>query len=363
MEKKVFLALSGGVDSSVAALLLLKRGYDVFPVFLKCWSEQSMNLPSPILNCPWEEDLKFALAVCEKLGIENKFQTWNFEKEFFENVITYYIEEQKKGKTPNPDIVCNQKIKFGIFFNLAMEQGADFVATGHYARIKKTRSGFLLLRAKCESKNDQTYFLYRISQKQLSKTLFPIGEFESKEKVRQLAEKFCLPTAQRKSTRGICFVGKENQKKILFNFIPPHPGPIMTPDGKIVGEHLGVEFYTLGQRTGIGLWGGQKQRLYVIEKDFKKNILIVGEASLLFKKEVFVGNLHWILEEPKFPVKCSTFLRHPQEKTVSTHLFKIKNNLIKVIFKKPQWAPTPGQSIVFYQGQKVLGGGIIIDYQ
>lgn len=358
MKKKVYLALSGGVDSSVAAALLLEKGFDVWPVFLKCWSREAAGLDG-VGECSWKEDSEFAFKVCQKLGIENKFQSFNFEKEFWQEIVNYYIEEHKAGKTPNPDIVCNEKIKFSAFFNLAIEKGADFVATGHYARVKKTKEGFLLLRAKCHLKNDQSYFLYRISQKQLSRVLFPIGEFESKEKVRKLAKKLNLPTAERKSTRGICFVGKKNSKDLLFNFISPHPGFVMTKEGKTVGRHLGVEFYTLGQRRGIGVFGGQEKPLYILEKDLERNFLIVGEKTETLKEEVFVSNLHWILKKPRLSLNCFALLRHPQEKFTPCVISETENGLIKVIFKEPQFSLAEGQSIVFYQKEVVLGGGII----
>jgi len=358
MAKKVYLALSGGVDSSVAAVLLLKKGYDVFPVFLKCWSEESAGLKG-IADCPWKEDQESAIAVCKKLGIQEQFQTWNFEPEFFESVVEYFISEHKTGRTPNPDVICNQTIKFGLFFERALKEGADFVATGHYAKIKSGKKGYQLLKAECESKNDQTYFLYRITQEQLSRTLFPIGEFKSKDKVRALAKKRGLPSAEKKSTRGICFVGKKNQKELLFSFITPRAGSIVTKEGELVGRHQGVEFYTLGQRRGIGLFGG-KSPLFVAEKDLEKNVLVVAPERELWEKEVLVSDLHWISSvSPKLPFKCSAFIRHPQPETTPCILKKEENNTFKVIFKKPQWAPTKGQSVVFYQKEVVAGGAVI----
>ena len=358
-NKKVFLGLSGGVDSSVAAALLLDQGYDVVPVFLKCWEESDFEG-----NCPWEEDQKMALEVAEKLGIADKFQSWNFSQEFFENVVQYLVDEAKEGRTGNPDVVCNRTIKFGAFLERAFNDGADFVATGHYARVRKIKSGFELLRPRCEAKNDQTYFLWQLNQNQLSRALFPIGEFENKEAVREEARRRGLPNAERKSTRGICFVGKIGQAEFLSQFLPHRSGNVITTSGKVVGKHQGVNFYTLGQRQGIGVMGGGGP-YYVIEKNEIRNELIVAppaETPSLWKKEAIIGNLNWIFgKASNLPLRCSAFIRHPQPATVSCFVTYLPSTIfhLQVSFDEPQWAPTPGQSIVLYDDEVVLGGGAI----
>ena len=388
VKKKVYFGLSGGVDSSVAAALLLEQGHDVVPVFLKCWEESDFKD-----SCPWEEDQKMALEVAEKLGIADKFQSWNFSQEFFESVVQYLIDEAKEGRTGNPDVVCNRTIKFGAFLERAFNEDADFVATGHYARVRKIKSGFELLRPRCEAKNDQTYFLWQLSQNQLSRALFPIGEFESKEAVREEAKRRGLPTAERKSTRGICFVGKVGQTEFLSQFLPHQSGDVVTTSGKVVGKHQGVNFYTLGQRQGIGVMGGGGP-YYVIEKNEMRNELIVAppaETPKLWKNQVVIGELHWISGYvPQLPFRGSAFIRHPQQNTVpcvlsqnheerdasttlgagaeprrtvprssAGSLVAEPSASFRVQFNEPQWAPTPGQSIVLYDNEVVLGGGVI----
>ena len=412
-KEKVYLGLSGGVDSSVAAVLLLEQGYSVIPVFMKCWENNTLD------DCPWQEDQDAAYAVAEKLGIASEFRSWNFEREFFQDVVQYLVDEARQGRTGNPDVVCNRTIKFGAFLERALREGADYVATGHYARITQTdadrtqsdwgtqtyaerfRAGprkvrvsprFELLRPRCEWKNDQTYFLWQLTQQQLKHVLFPIGDFVSKDAVREEARRRGFATADRRSTRGICFVGKTPLTEFLGRFLPETPGPVVTTSGKVVGEHRGVNFYTLGQRKGIGV-GDAHGPYYVAEKDAASNTLVVAppaEMARIEKREIVVGDLHWTSgKAPKLPLRCSAYIRHPQplqacvlsqnnakfirqrrtgakpRKTILRSSARGPrwpsggSALFRVRFEEPQWAPTPGQSVVFYDGDIVLGGGVI----
>jgi len=362
MEKKgtVYLGLSGGVDSAVAGARVLQQGYDVVPVFLKWWE----NVDAAA--CPWKEDQEAALATAEALGISDAFRTWNFSEEFFQDVFTPLIEDAKAGFTGNPDADCNRVVKFGAFLNRALAEGADFVATGHYSRVRRAGDQYELLRPLCEAKNDQTYFLWQLTQEQLARVLFPIGEFPSKEAVRAEAQKRGLPSADRKSTRGICGIEKRNYASgysdFLGEYIPGSEGDIVTTGNRVVGRHAGVARYTLGQRKGIGVIadGGP---YYVVEKDFHANILRVASSaeaqSLLFKEEAFIRDVKWISgNAPAFPLQCSAFVRHPQIELVSCSVMR-EGETLRVRFDEPQWSPTPGQSIVLYDGDVVLGGGVI----
>ncbi|MBD3280355.1 tRNA 2-thiouridine(34) synthase MnmA [Candidatus Dojkabacteria bacterium] len=355
--KKVFVALSGGVDSSVSAALLVDQGYDVTGVYMKNWSGDNFGIQD---DCPWEKDQEDAKSVCDHLGIS--FRSFNFEKEYREKVVEYFFAEYKAGRTPNPDVMCNKEIKFHLFLKRALEEGADMIATGHYVRRKEEQSVFKLLKGVDENK-DQSYFLYNITQEQLSKTLFPIGDLEKAE-VRDLAKKYNLPVADKPDSQGICFIGEIDVQEFLRSRIDPHKGDIVDIDsGKKVGEHDGVEFFTLGQREGIGV-GGTKEPYFVVDKDGKKNILYVGMGSdhqKLYKKEVNIENLHLINSASSFEElierELTASVRYRQ-KPQPGKLIQIEDEL-KFIFENSQRAVTPGQSLVLYKGDECLGGGVI----
>jgi tRNA-specific 2-thiouridylase len=341
MAKKVICAMSGGVDSSVSAALLKKAGYDVVGVYMRQWAPKILEQ-----ECIWKEDRQDAMRVCAKLGIP--FLTWDFSKEYEEEVGKYMIDSYKKGITPNPDVMCNKIIKFGLFFDRAIKEGADFIATGHYAQTNK---GKLL---KAEDKNkDQTYFLYTISKKQLEKTLFPIGNL-TKPEVRKLAKKFKLENASKKDSQGVCFIGQFNMKEFLKVYIKPKVGKILSLKGKEIGDHDGVYYYTIGQRHGLNIKDGGGP-YYVVKKDIKKNIIYVGTEKDLSAKKTKIINITWINKPKSFPalVDARARYRAPLQKA---KLFK--NG--ELIFNKSERAIAPGQSVVFYKGKQVLGGGIIL---
>jgi tRNA-uridine 2-sulfurtransferase len=356
-QTKVIVGMSGGVDSSVAALLLLQEGYQVEGLFMKNWEEE----PGQEDNCSADEDLIDAQAVALKLGI--RLHTANFATEYWDRVFTYFLEEYQAGRTPNPDIVCNKEIKFKAFLDYALELGADFIATGHYARLETRQNKRYMLKGLDDNK-DQTYFLYALNQHQLTNALFPVGELE-KPKVRAIAEKAGLRTAKKKDSTGICFIGERKFKDFLNRYLPAQPGKIQTPEGKIIGEHQGLMFYTLGQRQGLGIGGtknGKEAPWYVLEKNLKNNLLIAGQDHhhpLLMKSALTANQLTWITgEAPSTPFQCHAKTRYRQADQVCT-ITSIEDGLASVTFEQAQRAITPGQSVVFYQGEICLGGGII----
>ena len=340
--------MSGGVDSSVAAALLKQRGYDVVGVYMKNWSRDLPGLP-----CPWKEDYQDAKRVAVQLGIP--FKMYDFEKEYKRKVVDYMLDEFKAGRTPNPDIMCNQEIKFKLFLDTALEDGADMIATGHYAQVKDSR----LLMAKDDNK-DQTYFLYRLSEEALSKTLFPLGGY-TKPQVRELAKKFRLVTADKKESMGICFVGKVGIKDFLEQYVDEKPGKIIDQRGREVGRHDGAIFYTIGQRHGLELGGGMP--FYVTGKDMKRNEVYVTtdlQDDKLWGRAVNLTDTHWINGEPKVGQKMSVRLRHRAKLTPVKLLNKSSNLRFTAELKEDARALTPGQSAVFYSGQTCLGGGIVV---
>ena len=348
--------MSGGVDSSVAAALLLSQGFLVEGAYMKNFSPESwQGILDP--DCPWEQDVKDAKAVCKKLGI--KFRSLNFEREYKKEVIEYFFREYRAGRTPNPDIMCNKKIKFKAFLDKATKLGFDYIATGHYARIisnKLRPTNYKLVKGK-DSNKDQSYFLYTLTQKQLSKTLFPLGEL-TKPEVRKLARRFGLKNAEKKDSQGICFVGEVNVIEFLKQRIPVKVGEIVTTDGEVVGHHENAAYYTYGQRHGFGIGGIGP--FYMVDKDMKKNRVIVTgkhDDKLLYAKEIQLKRIHWIGDTPKFPLKTKAQIRYrfPEQ---PAKLYK-SNRTYKLVFNKKQRTPTAGQSVVFYKGDQILGGGVI----
>jgi len=353
-DTKVVVGMSGGVDSSVAAALLVREGYQVTGAYMKQWSD-STELSGV---CSWKEDRRDAMRVAAKLGIG--LITLDFEKEYKEWVMGYMFSEYAAGRTPNPDVMCNKYIKFGAWLKKVDELGFDCLATGHYARLRMaaSRKSVELVQAVDENK-DQTYFLHQLNQDQLAHTLFPIGAY-TKAEVRALAKKFDLPTAGRAESMGICFVGEVPMKAFLQQKIAPTPGKIILSSGEAIGEHEGLSFYTIGQRHGVAQQG-RETPLFVVQKRFDTNELVMGDEHdpLLFSTEMMVQDMHWIAgASPTLPFPCKVRMRHRQEFTDAT-VTKHEDGW-KVTFATPERAITPGQFCVCYKNGVCLGGGIIM---
>ena len=354
MAKTVVVGMSGGVDSSVAALLLKEQGYNVIGLFMNNWEEKD-----ECGACTGEEDFADVRRVANAIGIP--YYSVNFAKEYMDRVFSYFLAEYKAGRTPNPDVLCNREIKFKDFKAAAKRLGADYIATGHYCDILHDNGVHYLLKAKDQSK-DQTYFLNQLSQDQLDGVLFPLGKLDKKD-VRRIAEENGLATATKKDSTGICFIGERNFREFLLKYIPAKKGKIMTYDGKVLGEHLGLMYYTIGQRRGLGI-GGQKEddgsRWFVIEKDLTNNILYVahGAEDKLFSRGLIMKECNWIPFPPKEKdFECTAKFRYRQpEQKCTVH---IRDNEIFVDFFERQRAITEGQFAVFYLGDKCIGGGVI----
>lgn len=354
-RKKVVVGMSGGVDSSVAAYLLKKQGYDVIGVFMKNWEEKDENG-----NCTSDEDYKDVIKVCEQLDIP--YYSINFEKEYWDKVFTYFLEEYKKGRTPNPDIMCNKEIKFKVFLDYAYDLGADFIATGHYARTKVNNDETLLLRG-IDNNKDQTYFLSQLSQNQINNILFPIGDYE-KSQVRKIAEEANLITAKKKDSTGICFIGEKNFREFLSKYLPAQKGKMVDLDGNIRGEHHGLMYYTIGQRHGLGI-GGTKdtdgEAWFVCGKDLDKNILYVCQGfhnPALYSDSLLASSLSFISDNYSDSFECTAKFRYRQQ-DVKVKVNILKDNKVKVTFFEPVRAVTPGQAVVFYKDEICLGGALI----
>lgn len=342
---KVFVGLSGGVDSSVAAALLQDQGHNVVGVYMKNWSRDVAGH-----HCPWEEDLASARSVAAHLQIPLK--VYDFEKEYYESVTNYMIETYKKGLTPNPDIICNQEIKFKVFLQKCLGDGAEKIATGHYAQLKNDK----LVEAK-DANKDQTYFLYRMDPAVASKVLFPIGEY-TKPEVRKLADKFNLPTATRHDSQGLCFVGNVPMKDFLGEFIKSKSGDIMDEHGVKLGEHNGAFAYTIGQRHGLGVGGGKPYFVYQI--DTVKNVVYVTsnkESELLYKSEFYINDPVW-WQQPELNKQYEIQIRYRSAKVRGSLVQE--GNKYKIVLQEPAWAITPGQSAVIYDQAFVVGGGVIV---
>ncbi|MGE5455524.1 MAG: tRNA 2-thiouridine(34) synthase MnmA [Ignavibacteriales bacterium] len=354
--KKVVIGMSGGVDSSVAAIILKDQGYDVIGLFMRNWDSSINNdiLGNPDINndiCPQEQDYNDALKVCESLNIP--LHRIDFVKEYWDYVFTYFLEELKKGRTPNPDIMCNKYIKFDMFVKEAKKLGADYIATGHYARVKDSK----LLRGVDDNK-DQTYFLSQISKEQLQNVIFPVGDLEKNE-VRKIAEQYNLITAKKKDSTGICFIGERNFSKFLTNYMPNTPGDIVNIEtDEIIGNHIGLMHYTIGQRKGLNI-GGNEDRIFVVGKDLNKNILYIAHGDnnkYLYSDSAIIEDINWLSDDK--PVKCTAKFRYrQQDNDVEIEFIDSKNILVK--YPQKIKAVTPGQACVFYLEDECLGGGII----
>lgn len=347
--KNVYVGLSGGVDSSVSAALLKEQGYKVVGVYMKNWSRDLPGMP-----CPWKDDYQDAKRVAVQLGID--FKMYDFEKEYQHKVVDYMLAEYRAGRTPNPDITCNQEVKFKLFLETALEDGADMIATGHYA---KTSGGKLLMAA--DKNKDQTYFLYRVTSEALKKTIFPLGEL-TKPEVRMLAKKYKLVTADKKESMGICFVGKVGIKDFLKEYEKTRPGKIINQHDKQVGEHDGAIFYTIGQRRGLDVGGGLPY--YVVGKDMKKNEVYVTtdlQDERLWNNTIKLVDAHWINQQPTSQnSSLMVRTRHRAKLIPVKSLNKSSNSGWTVELDEEVRALTPGQSAVLYADDEVMGGGIVV---
>lgn len=348
---KVVVGISGGVDSSVAALLLKQQGYDVVGIFMKNWDETDDDGV-----CTAEEDYKDAVAVANEIGID--YYSINFEKEYYDRVFTYFLDEYKKGRTPNPDIMCNKEIKFKAFLDFAMKLGADYVATGHYARIERCDDGVKLLRG-LDSNKDQTYFLSQLTQDQIKNVMFPVGKLQKKE-VREIAKKYNLATADKKDSTGICFIGERNFNEFLSHYFPAKQGNIVDVDGNIMGKHNGLMYHTIGQRRGLGI-GGDGAAWFVCGKNLETNELIVcqGEDNpLLYSNKLYASQFETSLNHlDKNELDCTAKFRYRQ-KDIRAHVKFIDDTHVEVTYDDTK-AVTPGQAAVFYDGEVCIGSAII----
>lgn len=352
----IIVAMSGGVDSSVAALLLHEQGYHVEGLFMKNWEDDDTET-----YCAAAQDARDAQAVCDKLGI--KLHRVNFAAEYWETVFELFLKEYQAGRTPNPDILCNREIKFKALLDYALQLGADYIATGHYVRLRQQNNKNELLTA-VDSEKDQSYFLYALNQSQLMKSMFPLGEL-TKSQVREIAHKAGFITHDKKDSTGICFIGERKFKTFLQNYLGTKPGNIESVDGKIIAKHDGLMYYTIGQRQGLGI-GGNKGHLeapwYVVDKDINRNVLIVAQGHdhpRLYANQLICSQLNWIQGEiPDLKKEYTAKIRYRQAAQTCQLIKKADQEFI-VNFEKSQRAITPGQSIVFYNNEVCLGGGII----
>ncbi|WP_064611220.1 tRNA 2-thiouridine(34) synthase MnmA [Streptobacillus moniliformis] len=354
MKKRVVLGMSGGVDSSVAAILLKEAGYEVIGVFMKNWEEKDENGV-----CMSDIDYEDVISVAEQLEIP--YYSVNFVKEYWDRVFEYFLSEYRLARTPNPDVMCNKEIKFKAFLDYANKLGADYIATGHYARLTTNEKGEKVLLRGVDNNKDQSYFLCGLNQKQLEKVLFPIGEYEKIE-IRKIAEKYNLKTAKKKDSTGICFIGERNFNEFLSKYLPAKDGNIVDINGNILGSHHGLMYYTIGQRKGIGLGNtkeGTGEPYFVVDKNVEKNELIVaqGDDNLLYSKGLIANKFNFI-NEIELPFRCTVKFRYRQN-DVSAVIDKIEEDRYQIIFDEKQRAVTLGQIVVLYDGEKCLGGGII----
>ncbi|MFC7372750.1 tRNA 2-thiouridine(34) synthase MnmA [Fictibacillus iocasae] len=351
-ETRVVIGMSGGVDSSVAALLLKQAGYDVIGIFMKNWDDTD-----EFGVCTATEDYNDVIAVCNQIGIP--YYAVNFEKEYWDKVFTYFLEEYKAGRTPNPDVMCNKEIKFKAFLDHALALGADFVATGHYARAAFNGEEVQMLRG-VDTNKDQTYFLNQLSQEQMARVMFPIGEL-TKPELRRIAQEAGLATASKKDSTGICFIGERDFKEFLSNYLPAKPGEMQTLEGEVKGKHDGLMYYTIGQRHGLGI-GGSGDPWFVVGKNLEQNVLYVEQGfhhDALYSESLTAVKPSWVSgKEVPSEFKCTAKFRYRQPDMGVTVKVNEEKTLT-VVFDEPQRAITPGQAVVFYNGDICLGGATI----
>lgn len=353
---KVVVGMSGGVDSSVTALLLKQQGYDVIGIFMKNWDDTDENGV-----CTGTEDYKDVAKVASQIGIP--YYSVNFEKEYWDRVFEYFLAEYRQGRTPNPDVMCNKEIKFKAFLDYAMDLGADYIATGHYAQVMRDEAGVCHMLRGVDDNKDQTYFLSQLSQEQLSKAMFPLGGLKKPE-VRKIAEEAGLATAKKKDSTGVCFIGEKHFKEFLGHYLPAQKGNMVTLDGEVKGTHDGLMYYTIGQRQGLGIGGNSQssEPWFVIGKDLSANTLYVGQGfhhPELYATSLDAGEIRFTANEQKpSEFRCTAKFRYRQQ-DVPVTVALLEGGKAKVRFDEPVRAVTPGQAVVFYDGMECLGGGLI----
>ena len=353
---RAVVGMSGGVDSSVAALLLKEQGYDVVGLYMVNWEEQGENG-----CCTAEADYDDVRRVCNRLGIP--YYTVNFAREYYDRVFEYFLQEYERGRTPNPDVLCNREIKFGPFRDYALSLGADYIATGHYCGIRHEGDTHYLLKA-ADANKDQTYFLNQVTQPQFANVLFPLAGL-TKPQVRAIAEQNGLSTAEKKDSTGICFIGERNFRHFLQSYLPAKPGEIRTLQGERVGEHIGLMYYTLGQRRGLNLGGRRgdaaEGRWFVVKKDLENNVLYVshGDESVLFTNSCTISGMNWIPYPPAEDEFCCRAKFRYRQSEQGVRVKRTGEDTLKIFFDAPQRAVTPGQYAVLYAEDKCLGGGVI----
>jgi len=351
--QRIVVGLSGGVDSSVTAWLLKQQGVDVVGVFMQNWEDDNSDE-----FCSIKEDSRDAIAVADLVGID--IELVNFASEYKDRVFAYFLSEYQAGRTPNPDVLCNAEIKFKAFLDYAISLGAEKIATGHYAGTDLAADGRTRLLRGVDETKDQSYFLYRLSQYQVSRAVFPLGGMRKTE-VRQIAAEIKLPNHAKKDSTGICFIGERPFREFLNRYLPKVPGRMRTPEGRTVGEHMGLMYYTLGQRQGLNI-GGPGEPWYVAGKDMAANELIVVQGHdhpLLLKDTLLADQLSWVADEAPRPGRYTAKTRYRQA-DASCELLEVRDGVARLRFDTPQWAVTPGQSAVLYDGEACLGGGIIV---
>jgi len=357
-RRRVVVGLSGGVDSAVAAWMLKQQGFEVIGVFMKNWEDDDTDE-----YCTSREDLVDAAAVADVLGIQ--LEAVNFAAEYRERVFAHFLREYEAGRTPNPDVLCNSEIKFSAFLDYALRLSADHIATGHYARVRRGSEdpGRVELRKAADATKDQSYFLHRLTQRQLAPVLFPLGDIAKRE-VRAIAKREGIPTHAKKDSTGICFIGERPFRDFLARYLPRTPGPVVTPEGAVVGRHQGLAYYTLGQRQGLGIGGtrdGSDAPWFVAGKELQRNALVAvqgHEHPLLYRRNVEAIDMHWISgHAPPLPRRFGAKTRYRMPDAACT-LTRTDDGCVAV-FDAPQWAPTPGQYLVIYDGDVCLGGGVI----
>ncbi len=354
-KKRVVVGMSGGVDSSVTAWLLKQQGYEVIGLFMKNWEDDDDSE-----YCSSRQDWIDAASVADTIGVD--IEAVNFAAEYKDRVFAEFLREYSAGRTPNPDVLCNAEIKFKAFLDHAMSLGAELIATGHYARVREINGEYQLLKGLDASK-DQSYFLHRLNQVQLSKTLFPLGEMPKTE-VREIAHQLGLSNAAKKDSTGICFIGERPFRDFLNRYLPTHPGPMKTLDGRTVGEHVGLSFYTYGQRKGIGIGGDKKgsgEPWFAVHKDLKNNVLYVAQGHdhpALLSTQLHAEDASWIAGHPPINLGAAAKTRYRQN-DAACHLDIEDAKHFSLNFEQPQWAVTPGQYAVLYDGEICLGGGVI----